>query len=107
MEVLNDDPILRRLTSTLKRSGKANFHRTLLTGEELVVMIDGQPPQLQGQAQLAIRQGTAAIFNSMLRDVDLDSVEVSLVGLSGRQGYRTELSIGAKKMPGRREFGLS
>jgi hypothetical protein len=107
MEVLNDNPILRRLASTLKRSGKAHFDATLLTGEEVVVVIDGQPSQLQGQAHLAIRQGTVTIFRSMLRDVELDSVEVTSVGLSGRHGYRTELNIGPKKMPGGTEFGPS
>jgi hypothetical protein len=105
IEVLNDNPILRRLASTLKRSGKALFDAALFTGEEVVVVIEGQPPQ--AQPQLAIRHGTATLFKSMLKDIDLDSVEVSSVALSAGHRYRTELSIGPKKMPGGTEFGPS
>jgi hypothetical protein len=64
-EVLNDDPILRRLASTLKRSGKTNFDAKLLTGEEIVVI------NWQAQSKLPIRHGIAIIFKSTIRDVDL------------------------------------
>jgi hypothetical protein len=96
------NPVIERLASTLRRSGKTQFDATLLTGEAVVVAIEGQ----DARVQFVIRAGSGVLHKAELRNVAVEVVEgsTSAVSITAGYGYRTELSIARKKMPGGMDF---
>jgi hypothetical protein len=95
-QIVNDNPIMRRVAGTMKRSGKAVFDAALLTGQPAVIVIEGQP----GTATLAIKQGATDTFKSAVRDLAVEAAGECSVELRGRLGYRTEITFSHKKTTG-------
>jgi hypothetical protein len=100
VQIVNDNPITRRLACTLKRTGKALFDAVLFTGQPVVIVFEGQP----GKATMAIRQGATDTFKSPVRDLAVETTGECSVELRGRLGYRTEIAISHKKTTGGIEF---
>jgi hypothetical protein len=100
VQIADDNPIVRRVASTMKRSGKAVFDAVLLTGQPVVIVVEGQP----GRATMAIRQGPSETFKSPIRDLTAEAAGECSVVLRGRLGYRTEIAIAHKKTTAGIEF---
>jgi hypothetical protein len=96
VQIANNDPVMRRVAGTMQRSGKAIFDALLLTGQPVVIIIEGQP----GKANMAIKQGASDTFKSPVRELAAEAVRECSVELKGRFGYRTELAIAHKKTTG-------
>jgi hypothetical protein len=101
-EVLGDNPLLRRLASTMKRFRRAHFDAAFVTGAAVAVVMEIQ----REKPQLLIQKGMSVLFKSNIHDVEIEAIDDSEngVSLTGRHGYRTELAIGHKKMNGGIEF---
>jgi hypothetical protein len=102
LQVTGDNPVLRRLASTMKRFRRAHFDASFVTGVAVAVVME-----IQGEKpQLLIQKGSSVLFKSNMPDVEIEAIEDSENGvlLRGRHGYRTELAIAYKKMNGGMEF---
>jgi hypothetical protein len=102
LQVSGDNPVLRRLASTMKRFRRAHFDAAFVTGAPVAVVME-----IQGEkGQLLIQKGLSVLFKSNMHDVEIEAIDDSENGLSlrGRHGYRTELAVGHKKMNGGMEF---
>jgi hypothetical protein len=100
--VIQPNPLFERLASTLKRSSKAQFAVTLVTGESAVVCLEGQ----DAKAQFLLRFGDTVLHKAELSRVNVNLQESSPngVNVNGPYGYHTELAIERKKLPSGADF---
>jgi hypothetical protein len=100
--VIQPSPLFERLASTLKRSGKTNFAATLITGESVVVCLEGQ----DAKAQFVLRSGDTVLHKSDLSRISVNLLESSPNGVTvnAGYGYHTQLSIERKRLPSGADF---
>ena len=95
------DPTIKRLASTMVRTGRAQFDACLPMGEPVSVCIE--------TGQFLIKSGNNVLMKAPVSGVAVEALDYSpsTAAVRARHGYNTELTFKEKKMKGGMKFSAA